>query len=348
MYPRYHYRPEAWPPHGLEAVISCPICDSEHRHLLYANLQDWVFFCAPGKWSLYRCEECGTGYLDPRPTEDTIHLAYKNYFTHKSTDTPSFSLSHPFSRVFANGYRNWRYGTNEKPSSNLGIILKFLQPARRAQIDSDMRHIPRPWPGARLLDLGCGNGQFLTWARDMGWQVVGIDPDPEAVRVAKQNGLDVRLGGLETILADTERFDIITLCHVIEHLHSPQVALGKCFDLLKRNGTIWLETPNLDSIGHSNFGPHWRGLEPPRHLVLFTHASMHRALQRAGFTNIQDQPFRPQCRQIFAASKAITIGRNPQEQYPISLGDRWYALKMDRNESKHPTRREFLTLTANK
>src|SRR6266852_6812100 len=74
---------EDWPSEGLEAVKCCPVCDSGQRTQLYSNLIDNVFYTAPGHWTLYRCQGCGSAYLDPRPTPEFIHLAYRNYYTHK-------------------------------------------------------------------------------------------------------------------------------------------------------------------------------------------------------------------------------------------------------------------------
>jgi hypothetical protein len=193
----------AWPQDGLELVEACPVCGSRLRELLHEGLRDRIFFCAPGEWNLYRCGGCGSGYLDPRPTRETIHLAYRNYFTHATGDGCQPSPRQPFARVFANGFRNWRFGTKDQPSSRLGVLVKALQPGRRAQIDAEMRNLPQPWPGATLLDIGCGNGKFLMRARDMGWHVLGVDPDPLAVEVARARGLDVLLGGVD-VLASSE------------------------------------------------------------------------------------------------------------------------------------------------
>src|SRR5438067_9223839 len=77
---------ENWPDEGLQSVKVCPICDSGKRIQLYSNLIDKVFRTAPGRWTLYQCQGCSSAYLDPRPTPESIHLAYKNYYTHSGYD----------------------------------------------------------------------------------------------------------------------------------------------------------------------------------------------------------------------------------------------------------------------
>lgn len=337
---------ENWPANGLERVRLCPICGCVSRKLVYQGLRDKIVLSTPGEWTLYRCMDCGSGYLDPRPIRETINLAYRDYFTHAKAEGLLARPLRPFSRVFANGYRNWRYGTKAVPSSWLGVLVKAMQPAGRAKIEAEMRHLPQPREGAKLLDLGCGNGQFLSWARDMGWQVVGADPDPDAVALAKDQGIEVRLGGIEVFGNAEQQFDAITINHVIEHVHDPIAVLRDSHRLLKSNGMLWIDTPNLDSIGHAEFGSNWRGLEPPRHLVLFTRCSLRLALERAGFKNIRDLPFRPTCAELFAASEAIAEGRNPQTDQYLSIGGRKRAKRADCQEANNPTIREFITLKA--
>ena len=144
-----------WPADGLEAVHNCPLCGADKRELMHEGLTDRVFFCAPGKWNLYRCESCDSAYLDPRPTSQTIALAYQHYFTHDQvTNSSPVSFVGRLRRRLANGYRNHRYGTRDYPASILGIPAVSLMPNARAIVDASMRHLPRAHPGNRLLDLG--------------------------------------------------------------------------------------------------------------------------------------------------------------------------------------------------
>ena len=198
-----------WPTGGLEEVNGCPVCGDSRRHILYSGLRDQLFSCAPGEWVLHGCEACGSAYLDPRPSPETIHIAYKNYFTHLDSGVPVGGFNR-LRKTLANGYLNHMYGTKEHPAIALGIWVTQLLPGRRALLDAEMRHLPRVSKGARLLDLGCGNGKFLTLARSGGWDVLGVDPDPKAVMVARSRGLDVRLGGVEVLNSMAGAFERIT------------------------------------------------------------------------------------------------------------------------------------------
>ena len=66
---------QSWPKDGMEKVNHCPYCGSSKRMLAYKDVQDWSFYCAPGKWSYWDCKQCCAIYLDPRPTAATIGKA---------------------------------------------------------------------------------------------------------------------------------------------------------------------------------------------------------------------------------------------------------------------------------
>jgi SAM-dependent methyltransferase len=161
--------------------------------------------------------------------------------------------------------------------------------------------LPKGPPGS-LLDIGCGNGEFLMYAKALGWNVEGIDFDAKAIVSAKKNGINARLGGVELYSGESELFDVISLAHVIEHVHDPIELLKSSFKLLKKEGVFWIETPNINSIGSRMFGENWRGLEPPRHLCLFNHENLKSTLLSVGFSTVEVAEYRPLFKNIYFAS----------------------------------------------
>lgn len=139
-------------------------------------------------------------------------------------------------------------------------------------------------PG-RVLDVGCGNGERLARLRDLGWSVFGQDVDPRAVTVARDTfGLDVRLGPLDEVGFQEESFDFVILNHVIEHVHDPIKLLVGCRRLLKQGGRLILATPNAKSLGHKWFGANWMGLDPPRHVLIFSLDTLLIVAKRSGMS----------------------------------------------------------------
>ena len=281
-----------WPAGDMESVLHCPVCNETSRKLLHADMVDNAFRVAPGKWMLWKCAKCCSAYLDPRPTPDTIHRAYANYYTHNAAtshaeDYKNLSFLRRLRRIASNGYLNARYGTRRYPASIVGLWLAIMLPSVREKLDVEFRYLPIPLRGQRLLDIGCGSGNFLVSAREAGWQVSGVEPDPEAANVTRLLGVDVMVGTAELLDRESACFDAITISHVIEHVHSPRKLLADIYRLLKQNGVLYIETPNIDSQWAKLFKKNWRGLETPRHLVLFTQESLKDLILELGFRKIE-------------------------------------------------------------
>jgi SAM-dependent methyltransferase len=208
--------------------------------------------------------------------------------------------------------------------------------------------MPRPpQGGGDLLDIGCGDGTFLRTARSCGWNAIGVEPDARSAAIARARGFTVHLGDIEVFLGQKEKFDVITLNHVIEHVHEPTELLQICYELLRSGGMIWLETPNVCSLGHRLFGCNWRGLEMPRHLVLFNCGSIQSALKEANFVRIKVAPYKNVCFGMFSQSYDISTGLLPSpgaRSYSFML--KVFAGLSGLVEKVNPRVREFLTVSA--
>jgi 2-polyprenyl-3-methyl-5-hydroxy-6-metoxy-1,4-benzoquinol methylase len=344
---------ETWPLDGQESVTNCPVCGHARRDILHTGLIDTAFRTAPGNWSLWKCSRCHSAYLDPRPTLDTIHKAYANYYTHKIKSQPN-SGNHENSsplrklrRRLVNGYVNWRFGTDMMPASSIGTLIAFAFPHLRNSLDRKYRHLPKPLEHRGvLLDVGCGDGSFLQLAQGIGWEAVGLDLDPKVVTNAIDQGLTVYHGSIEYFADQTSLFDVITLNHVIEHVHDPVRLLKACYALLKNGGQVWVQTPNIDSFGHARFQEYWRGLEPPRHIVLFNRNSLHQAFISAGFDEPCDLVCPSECWDMYRKSFAMEQGHSPYELIELPASVKAEAIKATIAEKIFPLKREFLTVSA--
>lgn len=298
-----------------EHVNCCPVCQSTLRAPLHDPIADQAFRVVDGKWQFYRCQHCRSVYLSPRPTEATIGQTYAQYYTHESPsihhlNEPPVAPRNQLLRALRNGYLNANYRVGLAPSLAIGRHLFRLLPRRRDWLDRLLRHLPMPQSSPRLLDVGCGNGEFMLRMRQLGWQVVGVEPDGKAAAVARSADLPVHTASLATVALPENHFDAITLSHVIEHLHDPVAALQQIRRWLKPGGVVWIATPNVNAFGHWVFGRNWVGLDPPRHLVLFTHRSLQQSLTTVGFTNIQMKRAYRSAQWAFPISYAIHDGAN--------------------------------------
>ncbi|QJC55776.1 Ubiquinone biosynthesis O-methyltransferase [Polaromonas vacuolata] len=340
-----------WPANELERVPVCPVCGSIAREVLHQGLIDNVFYCAPGKWTSWRCSDCQCSYLDPRPSQASIHLAYGTYYTHQKvppSKAPYATLAslRKFRRSLVNGYTNWRFSTREVPANRLGVLAFLAAWPLKQRIDREYRHLPRLPNDGTLLDVGCGNGGFMQIANACGWDVVGVDPDPKAVINGRCLGLIVLEGGIESFEGQESMFDVITLNHVIEHVHDPVSVLKACYRLLKPAGRLWLETPNIDSMGHSRYLKNWRGIESPRHLVLFNRQSLNRALNNSGFSSLHLKPGSNPLVSMTQVSEAIEQGLPIDHDIQITTRIKLQLIKQRLLQTFSPSCKEFLTIVA--
>lgn len=343
----------SWPEHALETLGKCPVCGNAQRSILHADIVDNTFFCAPGKWQLWKCAQCRSAYLDPRPTPETIGTAYASYYTHGDSNAKiqydRLGFLGKVRRQLVNGYTRGKFGSPDEPQSAFGYLLFSIAPFIKRIPDRWYRNLSRPNPGSnRLLDIGCGDGEFLHIAQSCGWDVCGLEPDKNAVQFAKSKGLNVINAGEEYFDGKSEMFDVVTLSHVIEHVHDPLASLKKCLDLLKPGGSLWIETPNVDSFGGREFGPNWRGWETPRHLVLFNRSSLHQSLKKAGFSQITDIRSPNHANWTFRVSQAMAVGRSPDEIVEVGRLFKLRAQIAHWLGTLFPTRKEFLTVIAHK
>ena len=138
-------------------------------------------------------------------------------------------------------------------------------------------------PG-KIIDVGCGLGWYMSVLDDK-WEKYGTDISKFALKNAS-NYCNTIHGDIEKILRQKKikkKFDYVIFSHVIEHLKNPMFTLKKLKGILKKNGTLLLETPNFDSAAFRLFKEKFRLLDDPTHISLFTNESMIRALNDTGY-----------------------------------------------------------------
>jgi sterol 3beta-glucosyltransferase len=265
----------------------CPMCGTAGTPR-YRGVRDRIY-AAPGNWSVARCPNaaCHTHWLDPVPSEADIGKAYRTYYTHHAPTPPPrvrriVGLLEAARRVYLQRRFGYPAPTGSPLASPVSLLLSTL-PGGRDALEDTACHLPASAAGARLLEVGFGNGLQLRRMRELGWEVTGVDVDPAGVAAARDSGLDVRLGDLADQSLPEGTFDAIYSSHVIEHVHEPESLLRECHRVLKPGGVLVAVTPNVRSWGHRVFGENWFLLEPPRHLVIVSPEALRAAARRAGF-----------------------------------------------------------------
>ncbi|NRF37051.1 class I SAM-dependent methyltransferase, partial [Bacillus velezensis] len=188
--------PSNWSRGQVEFVAKCPACGSNACTSAAFERRD-NDDSMPDRWRMVQCGDCRSLWLDQRPDAQSLPRAYDNYYTHsaESDEIPQSGTNGLVWRLI-HGYLNQRFGMHRQPAAAWGYYVFSLIEPWRLKLDYYGRHLTHRLVGkpGRILDIGCGNGAFLSRAADMGWQVQGCEIDPKAVAICRSIGIDVIQG----------------------------------------------------------------------------------------------------------------------------------------------------------
>jgi len=210
-------------------------------------------------WDIVQCNRCGLAYLNPRPGEEELNCLYEEeYFSRHVSDRDDLYL--------VDEARIQEHIAMQRP--RVGRIEKYTKGSK-----------------GKLLDVGCATGFFLACARARGWDVQGMEISECAAEYAIEKlQLDVRVGKLEDLSLPREGFDVVTMCHSLEHHPNPLRSLKAIWHSLKRGGWLVVELPNFGSFDARWLRAEWEeGLRVPYHLYHFSAQTLTRMLEEAGF-----------------------------------------------------------------
>lgn len=246
-------------------VVNCDLCGSMAGSLLLRG--DDSRYGVSGTFAVVRCEVCDLVRVSPRPTLDSLSHYYPvEYEPHQDP-----GLQHR-SRV---GDLLRRLGLDSSGGARRLLVWLYNCLAFRAFLAGA--------PG-RILDVGCGAGAYLAVWKSLGWTVEGVEPNERAAAVAAERlGATVHVGLVEDLQLEAGRYDLVTMCHSLEHVRSPRTVLRVVHRLLSQKGRLLLMMPNFAAWERSLLGEDWYGLEIPRHLYHFEPRTLINVLEKEGF-----------------------------------------------------------------
>ncbi|MEJ2745742.1 MAG: class I SAM-dependent methyltransferase [bacterium] len=189
------------------------------------------------KFNLVKCAGCGMVHVEPVPTEEDLWGYY---------DADYYRTGSRIKRCLEKAIARWNNLGNKR------LIAKFHT-------------------GGRLLDIGCGRGEFLKMFCSSAWELYGVEPNKEGyAQCIARNYAKLFNGDLISCAFNSDFFDVITMWHVFEHVRCPNKQLREIYRILRDDGLLIIAVPNIKGMGFKLGGKHWFHLDCPRHLYHYS------------------------------------------------------------------------------
>lgn len=227
----------------------CPWCDSDKAQI---NLWLKDEFLTKEDFHICECLNCGLLYTMPRPDKDHIGAYYKSedYYSHKE---------------------------NTK-----GFVPKLYERIKKNNLKNKYQLATKGLSVGKMLEIGCGVGDFLHTAEEHGWECIGVEPSEEAKAIATKRTKASILSSEELESLADEQFDLITMWHVLEHVDDLRWEMDQLQRLIKPHGRIVIAVPNYKSYDGQYYKEHWAAYDVPRHLNHFNRSVLTKMFKTKG------------------------------------------------------------------
>ncbi len=273
--------------HNLSVPLEtapCGVCGSPRFHHLF-NARDYIYGNA-GAWPVAQCDHCGVVFMNPRIAPSAIEQFYpQDYYA-------STQGIHNPNRI------TWRRAAKDAAAeSYFGYSIPRHDPLRYRLIGWLILPFTKRWTatrkyiypvaGGRVLDVGCGNGQWLAEYSRLGWEAEGVEPNLSSAAIARQAGYRVNAGQLLDAQYPASCFDAVTMWDALEHIHNPGEVMREIYRITKLHGKVYISVPNFGSWYGRNFKDKWFMFTAPLHYYHYTQGTLSRLLREAGFATVQ-------------------------------------------------------------
>ena len=251
--------------------IPCDLCGNQDYHILYVTKDR--YFPINGTFQLVKCLDCGLLYLNPQPESEELqrHYPTESYYAYSTVKGATSIMD-------SDKLDRWR-----TLREILVRPLSRILPSLRSEMEKELAYLGPIRPGMRVLDVGCGVGNVLSFYREQGASTYGVEINTQACEEGVRKGHKMFCGQLSEGKFEDEFFDIVRFYQSLEHVFSPTSTLLETRRILKRGGKVWISIPNHHSLQVKLFGKWFYAIESPRHLFGFTPRTIISLFTKTGF-----------------------------------------------------------------
>lgn len=252
----------------MKQLNKCEICGSKKINFLFYGKDK--LYGIPGKFPLFKCENCRTIFLNPQLQykESAIFYPKNKYHSLESIKTEKDSIK---TRINLKLYEIYFSEKRNLFKKILFSPIKFT--VRGTTIKK----------GGKLLDIGCGSGQFLYEMKALGLEVYGVEPNDFDKNSNDKYKLNIKNSELIKAKYPKGFFNIVTINHVFEHVENPKETITEIRRITKKGGALIMGIPNTNSLTKRIFGKNWVGFDVPRHLFDYSNKNIKYLLEKNGF-----------------------------------------------------------------
>lgn len=252
----------------------CDCCNKERVVMVSLHKVLDALNLVKRKFDIVTCKKCQHSFINPMPLnlQGITNFYPKGYYAHNVFVYPKCSVKAKL-KLFLIKLYYAQYSRNK--------FIRLLEKLLYLFVKHTINEPPVVTNG-KLLDIGCGNGEYLSIVRRFGWDTYGIELNEKAVYIAQSVGLRVKKGSAEDTGYEAGFFDVVRMWNALEHVISPRRALLEATRVLKKRGYLLVYVPNFNSLDRKYFGKYWASLEVPRHLHHFSAKSLESYLEKAG------------------------------------------------------------------
>lgn len=243
----------------MKSDRNCYLCGGKQLTEIFPGQMQDRHTSIPGVFNAVQCTDCGLVFLEPMPSSEELNSFYSDDY-YSFADYNAHDTRSVWRRFLSSAYRK---------------IMNFRTYDPTVTAHTNIQ---------KILDIGCGSGQFLASYREKGWLAYGVETNANAAKLGREKyGIDIFCGELTQGGFESDYFDYVRSNHSLEHINNPNEILMEANRILAPGGKIFIGVPNIDGLWAKLFRAYWYYLGAPVHVFNYSVKTLSRMLEKHDF-----------------------------------------------------------------